>query len=418
MTKKLLSVLLLISIFSKSYSQTHVYLFQNNFNEAGATGPALTEVFDITCVPAPANGSYLGAQTINTVSGSCGSGDQTVFSFDRGGGVAYPNNPSFITGSYTINILYKVTDFVGWQRIIDFKQGTSDFGVYSQDDVLWINSAAPVNVGGVFLDATKYYLVTIVRDGAALPNPLVNIYVNGTAVITNYNDAAGDLTPTTSTDPIRFFTDDGCETESGNVKYISLKASTSTAIEVASTWTNICGLVLPVNLTSFTAEKNNNEGMLQWQTSNEVNTNYYDVEKSYNGKTFTSIGKVNAKNGTANTYSYNDYSAFTTSSPVVYYRLRMVDINGKVRYSSIIKLSGTNDSKITLYPNPAINTVSISGLNTKDVIRLLTIDGKVLLQRNAGAQSVMLNIEKYKSGSYILQVQNENQVVQHKFVKR
>ncbi|MEY2917515.1 MAG: hypothetical protein RIS73_1229, partial [Bacteroidota bacterium] len=188
--------------------------------------------------------------------------------------------------------------------------------------------------------------------------------------------------------------------------------------QVATTWANLCSTLLPVNLSSFTAQKNNLDGILQWQTSNETNTAYFDVERSFDGQTFTVVGKVSAKNSSVNTYTYNDNAAFAIAGNNAYYRLKTVDINGKFKYSAIVKLTNTKGGKISLFPNPSTDAVTISGLNTKDVIRLLTIDGKVLLQQKAAANSMILNIEKYNSGSYIIQVKNDTEVIQQKFVKQ
>jgi hypothetical protein len=176
--------------------------------------------------------------------------------------------------------------------------------------------------------------------------------------------------------------------------------------------------VLPVNLNSFTAQKNNLDGILQWQTSSEINTAYFDVERSFDGQTFTSAGKVNAKGAATNTYTFSDNAVFSIAGNNAYYRLKMVDINGKFKYSAIVKLTNNKGGKISLFPNPTTDAVTISGLNTKDVIRLLSIDGKVLLQQKAAANSMILNIEKYKSGSYIIQVKNDTEVIQQKLVKQ
>ena len=133
MTKYLLSLTLLF-LLATSYSQTHSYQFAGNFNEVAA-GPALTEV--LSC--GATTGSYT-SQSINTASGTCSGGPQQVFNFNEGGGFSYPN-ASFIGGTYTINIFFKFNSLSNFQRIIDFKNSTSDAGMYINDDCLFIVSA-------------------------------------------------------------------------------------------------------------------------------------------------------------------------------------------------------------------------------------------------------------------------------------
>jgi Secretion system C-terminal sorting domain/Concanavalin A-like lectin/glucanases superfamily len=412
MLKHLLSIVLLFSV-SKMSAQTHSYLFTGNLDAQAAVGPTLTE--NLSC--AATAGTYT-TQSIVTSSGTCSGGAQQVFAFNSGGGLSYPNS-SFITGTYTINIFFEFNALSAFQRIIDFSNSTNDDGMYTNGNNLYFASYG--NVATPTLTANTYYLITLVRDDAT---KLMDVYINGNAVATGYNDAADLYKPTTGTTPIVFFRDDNgattsCENMDGTVKYISLKASTSTALDVAATWTGICGIILPLTpLTDFSAQKNTNNVVLQWKTTNEINAKYFDIERSNDGQNFTAIDKVVASQGTAgNTYSYTD-NAISTSK-FVYYRLKMVDASGRFKYSPIVRVVNGKSDNISVFPNPAAELVTITGLSNKDVVRLLSIDGKVLLQKNAaGAQSLILNIEKYRSGSYIIQVQNDGNVLQQKFVKR
>ena len=267
----------------------------------------------------------------------------------------------------------------------------------------------------------QYYLVTLVRNRVTTNE--LEVYFDGNLVLT-YLDAPLDYQLATATTPIIFFRDDlapatanPCESGPSAARLISISNTASDATAVLATWNSLCLSVLPVSLNSFTAQKNNNDGILQWQTSNEINSAYFDVERSYDGKTFAAISRVNALQSSNNTYSYTDNAVFASTNNKVFYRLKIVDKNGNYSYGSIVKLTSIKESKIGVFPNPAINAITISGLNSKDVIRVLSIDGKILLQQTAQVQSMIINIEKYKSGSYILQVQNDTEVTQQKFVK-
>lgn len=414
--------LLFVSAFG--FSQ-HVYQFNNTLNEAGA-GPALTQVFDATCTPAGTTGSFSTDAISTSAGGSLAL--KPVFSFAQNGGLSYSNTTGLgITGTYTIHILVKKPDYslgvFSFQKILDFSNGTSDNGLYSNyaggtpqycnvydaGNVLYTNF-------GPTLDNTKYNLITIVRNGGTKD---VDFYVDGANKVT-YNDAT-DVYVSNGTNPIIFFRDDisapvPCEAGPGLVRYISLSTSTSTSGQVATFFTNLVSAVLPVNLTAFNAQKNGNSGLLQWQTATEINAAYYNIERSYDGINFTAISKVNAKGQASNTYTFNDAAGLSSTN--TYYRLKIVDNNGNYKYSSVVRLASGQGIKVSVYPNPASDVVTVSGLSASDNIKLLSIDGKLLLQQNAsGAQSLIVNIAKYKPGTYILQVQNDKEVSQQKIVK-
>ena len=98
-----------------------------------------------------------------------------------------------------------------------------------------------------------------------------------------------------------------------------------------------CG-PLPVKLSSFTGRYSNGIATLDWQTSQELNSDYFELFRSYDAIEFVSVAKI-ASAGFSNiikNYNYNDRIGGANN---VYYRLKQVDINGKETFSSIIKLS-------------------------------------------------------------------------------
>lgn len=111
---------------------------------------------------------------------------------------------------------------------------------------------------------------------------------------------------------------------------------------------------LPVTVTKFTAQLKNNSVQLNWNTVNEQNISTYEVERSVDGRTFTSIATVRASNSS----SYNTIDN-NPQYGINYYRLKVNEQNGKVNYSNIIQIQvGKQVSTlVTVYPNPIINNV-------------------------------------------------------------
>jgi len=173
---------------------------------------------------------------------------------------------------------------------------------------------------------------------------------------------------------------------------------------------NIKDIVLPVNLLSFTAQKTEkNTVLINWSTSNETNNQYFEVQRSTDGNTFTTIGKVAA---VASQYSVKQYQ-FTDALPISgtnYYRLKQVDKDGQVHYTSIIKISIANGIPWQLYPNPAAaNTALYIRADVTNLYLTLTdVSGKVLwknmIKSAASGQQIALPLQQLSKGIYLLKV--------------
>ncbi len=113
---------------------------------------------------------------------------------------------------------------------------------------------------------------------------------------------------------------------------------------------------LPVEISYFKGTAKNCESVLTWGTASEENNDYFEIERSSDGRVFEVLGMVNGS-GTSSTFSH--YS-FTDKSPILkdgnYYRLKQVDFDGSVNYSSFVTIDH-NDCKdqfgiSNVYPNP------------------------------------------------------------------
>lgn len=101
--------------------------------------------------------------------------------------------------------------------------------------------------------------------------------------------------------------------------------------------------VLPVTFLSFKVTDNNGKAYVQWATANEVNNNYFEVERCSDGRSFQAIAKVYPKEGNVaatKNYSFVDQNV---SDAATYYRIKQVDIDGNVHYSSIATYNGVDD---------------------------------------------------------------------------
>lgn len=174
--------------------------------------------------------------------------------------------------------------------------------------------------------------------------------------------------------------------------------------------------ILPVTLTKFSARKTGMTVDLDWNTSSEINSSHFDIERSENGNDFTFIGKVTASGGSTGTTSYT----FTDKEPKgsnVYYRLRMVDKDGHFEFSKTIMLKLISTGKgIFVYPTPVKDQIQLAWQDMPQgnyTIDLTAISGQVLrsYRMTISSSTQVMSIPReanWRSGVYMLRVTNVN----------
>jgi Secretion system C-terminal sorting domain len=202
-------------------------------------------------------------------------------------------------------------------------------------------------------------------------------------------------------------------TTSGSFATVNLPPGTSLLINPTNVQL-IVNTILPLKLISFTGSKQNNDALLQWKTANETGVSKFEVQRSDNGQTFTSIGTV--ASGAA-LYSFTDANTFS-SRMLTYYRLKSIDVDARFTYSNILRLSKQANTALTVYPNPVSNLLTISGLKEKGTILLFNADGKLLRQQIVSAQTMSMDMSNYAKGIYLLQYTAEDEVVNQEIIKQ
>jgi hypothetical protein len=178
---------------------------------------------------------------------------------------------------------------------------------------------------------------------------------------------------------------------------------------------------LPVTFTSFTALKDGNAVRLGWETSSEQNSAYFDVERSTDGVTFTSIGRVNAAGNSASLRRYS----FTDNNPATgrnFYRLRQVDLDAQFAFSKTISVNMAPNAAVAIYPNPVLSNMMVEypKVGKGAIYKVVSVDGRVMqsgpLQENSSQQNI--NISNLQRGNYILVIQGEGQQYVQKIMKQ
>lgn len=121
---------------------------------------------------------------------------------------------------------------------------------------------------------------------------------------------------------------------------------------------------LPVNLQYFTAQKQGNDVMLDWETAMEINNDRFEIERSTDGKLFETVGIIKSlgNSNEATLYSFRDMQAALLKTGTLYYRLHQVDLDGKNDYSMIRSVSlnrSNNEAGLQASPVPFKDKISV-----------------------------------------------------------
>jgi hypothetical protein len=173
----------------------------------------------------------------------------------------------------------------------------------------------------------------------------------------------------------------------------------------------------PVTLTSFGARHKGDGVSIDWTTSQELNNNYFQVERSSDGNTRWSVIATVVGAGISQVLrNYNSYDA-TPLSGVNYYRLRQVDNDGKSTFSNTVAVKmDLQKMAVSVLANPFYSSLSVNFVSSTSQMvtaRLVDITGKqVALEKwsleNGTNKKQFSNISALQHGMYILSIANNN----------
>jgi Cu/Zn superoxide dismutase len=186
-------------------------------------------------------------------------------------------------------------------------------------------------------------------------------------------------------------------------------------------------LVLPVKLSYFNGYKDHNTVALIWESAQEINVKSYEVEQ-LNQETGEWIkkGTVAATGGsTTAKYRFDDMPSIGTKEYILY-RLKMVDLQGTVTYSSIIRINYLQTkAALTLLANPVVNGTlgfTVSGMannNQKAEISIIDFSGRIVHKQSASTLlNNFVNVSSLSKGMYKLVVKTNNTVLQETFSRQ
>ncbi|MDQ6843545.1 MAG: PKD domain-containing protein, partial [Bacteroidota bacterium] len=169
---------------------------------------------------------------------------------------------------------------------------------------------------------------------------------------------------------------------------------------------------LPLNLLSFSGSVQNQQVSLLWQTTNETNMKGFDIERM-SDSSWNKIGfvPVSALQAATNYYRLNDLDPLKGLN---YYRLKIIDIDGKFVYSNIIsfELWPAQNQAYQNFPNPFSTGTNIKyEISEKAPVRILIynaigikVDELVNEVKSPGVYQVDWNASNAAPGNYYYKV--------------
>ncbi len=171
--------------------------------------------------------------------------------------------------------------------------------------------------------------------------------------------------------------------------------------------TPLCSVIMPVELLYFTANCENKNAKLNWATGSEQNCDFFSVERSNDGISFSPIGIV-AGSGNSSTEKKYSYTDNEPSSGISYYRLKEVDYDKKYEYSSFREINVKSFGEINIYPNPCTDNFFLESKEAGEIkITVADLSGRETVNRteifdNAAVRKI--NIPDLASGVYAVHI--------------
>jgi len=173
-----------------------------------------------------------------------------------------------------------------------------------------------------------------------------------------------------------------------------------------------------LRITDLKAQSRNGNIGITWKTDKEENLRQYEIESSSDGRYYKNLGFIPAVNNiNGDVYQFENTVDYTDSA---FYRLKIVDANGKWLYTEPILYKFNKTTAFLIYPS-VINshTINVFLNDGFDFIEVINMNGEVLLKQNLSGKTGKVSIPfspDISAGIYVVQLRNESRTITQKIV--
>ena len=181
---------------------------------------------------------------------------------------------------------------------------------------------------------------------------------------------------------------------------------------------------LPVTLASFSAEKVDCSVKLTWKVADAKLFSHFVVERSSDAKTFSSVGDVKySESQSVYTFYDNPFASEARVGKTQYYRLKEVDLDETIDYSTIRTVSAGScvaENSVTAYPNPATTELEIDAHSELKLVEIFTQNGIKVYNNKPSKDSLQtkVNVSTLPQGIYLLRVEDTEGAKTIKLIKK
>lgn len=161
---------------------------------------------------------------------------------------------------------------------------------------------------------------------------------------------------------------------------------------------------LPIHLLAFTGQDAGQSVLLQWTTATEQNSDRFEVEKSIDDVHFSTLTTVTAAGNSSSERSYRAIDPQPLAG-LDYYRLRLVDLDGRFTYSPLVLVHFGRHTAPVLFPNPASAYFTlVAGSDIIREVKVYDLTGRMTLQMLNNAVTLTIPCSRLSPGIYIVEV--------------
>ncbi len=173
--------------------------------------------------------------------------------------------------------------------------------------------------------------------------------------------------------------------------------------------------VLPIKIISFSGQMISGNAKLDWEVNNDITAKIFETEFSEDGINFI---KIDQQNFIQNKLNYTTYHT-TSSKNILFYRLKVISVDGRFFYSNVIRLTGERDDRITLKSTVCTGIIELSSrYNNIGNIAIYSSGGQQVYKGKIENESVMINCYNWARGIYFLSTENNGVVESKKIILR
>ncbi|MBX3256323.1 MAG: T9SS type A sorting domain-containing protein [Chitinophagaceae bacterium] len=329
-------------------------------------------------------------------------------------------------GSFTIG---GSTSFTNTCRMVAQKGFTINSGTVYNAGLLW--------AAGNATNSTLTNSGNIINTGNSIIKTVQftnwgNVAGNGYLYIWGKSTTSGTVgTGGTTSDVLRIYTvnrtkttqifDDQWGTVYSSAVYAQFPAPDTTGVlsytSCSSIYTSV--IILPVVWNDFSVSLSAGIPVLSWAVQYDAGT-YFEVERSDNGIDFTRVVKVAGRQNITN-YNYDDRDLSSAHPPVVYYRIRAIEPDGRSRYTDVksVKFNTENTGSVQAWPNPFSSQLNVNFKSAQKAaltIKIYNLSGEVKLVKtasvNAGNNVITIaEANRLAKGVYMVHISTDKGVI-------